>query len=113
MKRTRRPALRAAVLLLMLLSTGCRRTVRVEVPVPVAVEVDRCPITLGPLPALPHRDPEACLVAYGEFGKNAACYDPVASHRLAALLDYLIDLYTDVLACQPSMPEPPTEGVSP
>jgi hypothetical protein len=100
-----------AALLSMLLWPACGpRTVRVEVPTPVLVELDRCAIRAGDLPPLPHRDGEACARAYGDRGPDAACYAPAQAHLLAALLDTLIDLYLDAAACSPPAPATPTEG---
>lgn len=117
MKRTQRPMHLAVVLLSMLLSIGCgSRPVRIErVPTPVLVEVMRCPVRLGEMPSLPQRDTDAvCQLAYGDRGKDAACYSPAEAHRLSALLDTLIDLHQDVSALQSMTPVVnPTEGVVP
>lgn len=105
-----------AATLSLLLWTACQtRTVRVEVPTPVPVAIDRCPEAVArPLPPLPKPDPDACVRAYGADGaRDTSCFDRHEAHRLAALLDALIDLHTDVAACPPAAPTTPTEGVRP
>jgi hypothetical protein len=110
----RNAALLAAATLSTLLSGACRRTVTVRVPepYPVVVEVDRCRLVVPALPAPPTREVEACEAA---LGAGAACYAPGEAHRLALLLDILIDLYEDAASCETGRepqkePEPCTTG---
>jgi hypothetical protein len=87
------------------LLTGCLRTrivekpVRVEIRIPVPVEVEKCKTALPVLPEKPARiTGDVCSAT---FGAGAVCYDPANAVRLAALLSSLIGLYRERSACEP------------
>ena len=87
----------AAVTLSMMSSLGCTRTRTVTRFVPVVQSVERCKVTAPPLPPLPVRS--TCPTVEGGEVLDA-CYSPGEAWRLAAFLEVLVDVWTDVKACE-------------
>lgn len=76
----------------------------VEKTVPVAVEVERCPLELPTLPPAPRRELVVCA---DRMGEGWVCYSPSEAHRLAALIDTLADLFEDLRRCKKAAPPAP------